>query len=108
MEIKDMAQEVEKWIGQFEEGYFPPQTLVLRLAEEVGEVAREVNHLYGEKPKKPNEPENDLEMELGDIIFILICMANSLNLDLERAFSRVMKKYYERDINRWTPKKTSI
>jgi NTP pyrophosphatase (non-canonical NTP hydrolase) len=72
------------------------------MTEEVGELAREVNHRYGEKPKKPGEEENSLESELGDIMFIVTCFANSLNIDLEKAFDGVMEKYRTRDANRWT------
>lgn len=102
MEIKEMQTEVDRWISQFAEGYWQPTSMTLRLIEEVGELAREVNHLYGEKPKKTEEKETDLELEMGDILFILLCFANAQNLDLERAFQRVMAKYYERDSNRWT------
>lgn len=102
MDIKEMQLVVDRWISQFAEGYWHPANMTLRLIEEVGEVAREVNHLYGEKPKKPGEKETDLEMELGDVLFILLCFANAQNLDLERAFKRVMEKYYSRDANRWT------
>lgn len=72
--------------------------------EEIKELAREINHQYGEKPKKPDEPMGDLALELADILFILICYANSLNIDLEDAFKRVMAKYRYRDSDRWTRK----
>ncbi|OPX83680.1 MAG: MazG nucleotide pyrophosphohydrolase domain protein [Pelotomaculum sp. PtaB.Bin104] len=104
MDIKEMQQEVDNWICQFEEGYWSPLTMLARLAEEVGELAREINHQYGEKPKKPDEPIGDLALELGDILFILICYCNSLNIDLEDAFKRVMAKYRYRDSERWTKK----
>jgi len=104
MNLKEVQQEVDKWIGQFEEGYFHPLTNLARLAEEVGEFAREINHRYGQKTKKASEPEGDLALELGDILFILACFANSLNIDLEDAFKRVMEKYRRRDIDRWTKK----
>lgn len=78
--------------------------MMLRLTEEVGELAREINHLYGEKPKKAGEPEGDLALEMADILFIIIAMANSLNIDLEDAFARMMEKYRLRDSNRWTRK----
>ena len=78
--------------------------MLARMTEEVGELAREINHLYGQKPKKPGEEEGNLAMELADILFIIICMANSLNLDLDKAFIDMMEKYRQRDINRWTPK----
>lgn len=102
MDIKEMQKEVDKWIGQFEEGYWHPSNMTLRLVEEVGELAREVNHLYGEKKKKPTEADTDLELELGDILFILLCFANSHGYDLNSSFKRVMKKYYDRDYYRWT------
>ena len=53
--IKQMQQEVDDYIGQFKEGYFSPLAMVARLTEELGELAREVNHYYGEKPKKNTE-----------------------------------------------------
>lgn len=105
MTEKSLAQiqrEVDQYISQFKEGYFSPLALVARLAEEVGELAREVNHTYGEKPKKPDEADNSIEMELGDILFILNCFANSLNIDLTKAHDQIMNKFNTRDANRWT------
>lgn len=104
MHVKDMQKEVDEWISQFEEGYWHPLSMLARMTEEVGELAREINHLYGQKPKKPGEEEGNLAMELADILFIIICLANSLNLDVEKAFKDMMTKYRQRDINRWTPK----
>jgi len=105
MEIKEMQKEVDRWINQFEEGYWHPLSILARLTEETGELAREVNHQYGQKPKKETEVPGDLATELGDILFIIICFANLLNIDLEEVFKAVMKKYYRRDSNRWTRKK---
>ncbi|MDP4162280.1 MAG: nucleotide pyrophosphohydrolase [Bacillota bacterium] len=100
--LKELQQEVHTYISQFKEGYFSPLAMLARMTEELGELAREVNHFYGEKPKKSNEAENTVEEELGDLLFVLICFANSLNLDLEEAHDRVMKKFNTRDKNRWT------
>lgn len=104
MEIKDMQKDVDNWISQFEEGYWHPMSMLARMTEEVGELAREVNHSYGQKPKKDTEQQGDLALELADILFIIICFANSLNIDLETAFNQMMEKYRQRDANRWTPK----
>lgn len=95
---------VDAWISQFEEGYWPPLSLLARLIEEVGELARELNHLHGSKPRKPDEPDGDLELEIGDILFVLIALANDQGVDLDTAFARVMEKYRSRDSGRWTPK----
>lgn len=80
--------------------------MLARMSEEVGELAREVNHEFGEKPKKASEGANSIELELGDILFITICFANSLGIDLAEAHDKVMHKFNTRDANRWTPKNT--
>ncbi|MCL6558114.1 MAG: nucleotide pyrophosphohydrolase [Firmicutes bacterium] len=104
MNIRELQAEVDAWINQFEEGYWHPLTLLARLIEEVGELAREVNHHFGEKPKKPQEPPGDVALEIGDILFIIVCYANSLGIDLEKAFKDTMTKYRQRDSRRWTRK----
>lgn len=104
MPIAHYQQRVDRWISQFEEGYFHPLTNLARLTEEVGEFAREVNHRFGQKTKKQDEPNADLAMEMADILFVLICMANREGLDLDDAFDRMMQKVETRDANRWTRK----
>ncbi|MDX2208680.1 MAG: nucleotide pyrophosphohydrolase [Gemmatimonadales bacterium] len=104
MPIADYQARVDRWIAQFEEGYFHPLTNIARLTEEVGELAREVNHRFGEKTKKPEELDGDLAMEMADIVFVLICMANREGINLDEAFERMMTKIEQRDANRWTRK----
>ena len=91
-------------MGQFEEGYFPPLVNVARLAEEVGELAREVNHQFGPKKKKADEAAGSMAMELADIVFVVICIANSQKIDLDEAFTQMMAKVTSRDAGRWTRK----
>lgn len=100
--MAEMQKEVDAYISQFKEGYFSPLSMLARMSEEVGELAREVNHRFGEKPKKATEADNSIELELGDILFITICFANSLQIDLTEAFDQVMHKFQTRDKNRWT------
>lgn len=100
--MKQLQDEVDTYISQFKEGYFSPLAMLARLTEELGELAREVNHYYGEKPKKTSETEKAIEEELGDLLFVLICMANALNIDLEVAHDYVMNKFNTRDKDRWT------
>ncbi len=94
---------VDAWIGQFREGYWPPLANLARLVEEVGELARELNHRYGPKTKKPGEPEQDLALELGDILFVLLALANEQKIDMTSAFQGVLAKYEARDRERWEP-----
>lgn len=104
--LDEMQKEVDQYISQFKEGYFSPLSMLARMTEEVGELAREVNHQFGEKPKKPDEADNSIELELGDILFIVICFANSLGIDLTEAHDKVMHKFSTRDANRWNKKDT--
>jgi NTP pyrophosphatase (non-canonical NTP hydrolase) len=102
MSLRQSQDRVDGWIRQFEEGYFHPLTNMARLTEEVGELAREINHRFGQKTKKQEEPDADLGMEMADILFVLICMANREGIDLQQAFDRMMDKVEARDANRWT------
>jgi NTP pyrophosphatase (non-canonical NTP hydrolase) len=104
MSLREAQHRVDAWISQYEEGYFHPLTNLARLAEEVGELAREINHRYGQKTKKREEPEGDLGMEMADILFVLMCMANREGIDLQQAFERMMEKVTARDDTRWTRK----
>ena len=105
MPFRDAQLRVDTWISRFEEGYFDPLTNLARLAEETGELAREVNHRFGRKTKKPEEPDGDLAMEMADILFVIICMANREGIDLDEAFARMMAKVEARDEGRWTRKR---
>jgi NTP pyrophosphatase (non-canonical NTP hydrolase) len=104
MALSDAQHRVHTWISRFEEGYFHPLTNLARLTEEVGELAREINHRFGQKTKKKEEPDGDLEMEIADIVFVLICIANREGIDLDAAFDRMMAKVETRDERRWTRK----
>jgi NTP pyrophosphatase (non-canonical NTP hydrolase) len=102
--LREAQQRVDQWISQYKEGYFPPLTNLARLSEEVGELAREINHRFGEKTKKKGEADGDLALELADILFVVICLANSQQIDLDEAFDRMMAKVTTRDADRWTRK----
>ncbi|HEX6066419.1 MAG TPA: nucleotide pyrophosphohydrolase [Longimicrobiales bacterium] len=102
MTIAQAQQAVDAYVSQFREGYWPPLSNLARLIEEVGELARELNHRYGDKPKKPGEPEQDIGMELADILFVLIAIANQQQIDLQASFQAVLDKYQVRDRDRWT------
>lgn len=97
-----MEAEVDKYVSQFKEGYFSPLSLMARLSEEVGELSREINHVHGEKPKKLTETKKSIEEEIGDILFVLACFTNSLDLDLSDAFQQSITKINTRDKDRWT------
>lgn len=99
-----LQQEVDAYINRFKEGYFPPMELMARLTEELGELSREVQDRYGMKKKKASETEKSLAEETGDLLFVLICFANSQNIDLTEALETVLAKFNTRDADRWTKK----
>ena len=81
MSLVDKQKEVDDWVQQFNPAYWPPLEKMARLSEEVGEVAREINHLYGTKKKKNSEDKAELADELIELLFTLICIANDENIN---------------------------
>jgi NTP pyrophosphatase (non-canonical NTP hydrolase) len=104
MSFAPLQREVDDWISQWKEGYFPPLPMLARLTEEVGELARALMHHHGGKKPKEGEPPGDIGEEIADAMFVLICLANSLDIDLDEKFAEMMAKYRERDAARWTKK----
>jgi NTP pyrophosphatase (non-canonical NTP hydrolase) len=104
--LKAIQKAVDDWINQFEEGYWPPLSMLAALTEETGELAREINHREGYKKKRVAD-NADLSMELADVLYSLVCIANYYHIDLEEAFKATLKKFTERDMDRWTKKKST-
>lgn len=102
--LKEMQLEVDAYIQQFKAGYFPPMSQMVRLTEEIGELAREIQHVYGNKQKKAEELPKEISEELADVFVVLLMMANSLQIDLTEAFEKDMKKFYQRDSHRFERK----
>lgn len=102
--MKDYQKQVDEWIKLHKIGYFKPLEMMARLTEETGELAREINHRFGPKKKKEIEDSKEIEDEIADIVFTLICLSNSLNLDMDRGFKSVMDKCYGRDKDRFEKK----
>ena len=104
MSLRDYQKQVDEELQQFAKPYWDPLSQLARLTEEVGEVARILNHQYGEKPKKPGEEHEDLADELADIIFDCICLANSQGIQLDPALERTIAKLNGRDRHRFERK----
>lgn len=100
MSLKKYQDQIDKVsIGQG--GYWHPLSILARVTEEVGEVARLLNHLYGDKPKKKTEAKQELDEEIADVIYALICLANREKIDLDKAMLAVVHKAQTRDKNRF-------
>lgn len=100
MDVAGMQREIDGWV-QENGGYWPELSLLARLTEEVGELAREYNHRFGPKKKKPSEADVQLDDEMADVLWILLCMANQQGIDLDAAFQRTMEKVVRRDTGRF-------
>jgi len=104
MSLADYQKQVDDWVQGYKVPYWAPLSMLARLTEEVGELARAYNHLYGDKIKKPNEEPDDIEGEMGDILFDIICMANAAGVDLDVALQKVIHKSKTRDKDRFERK----
>ncbi|KND47173.1 MAG: MazG nucleotide pyrophosphohydrolase [Parcubacteria bacterium C7867-004] len=102
--LKDTQKQIDEWAQTLEEPYWPPLSQFAALSEEVGEVGRLMNHLYGSKPKKVEEANQELGGEIVDVIFAAMCMANRHGIDLDAEFEKKMDKCYWRDRDRFAKK----
>lgn len=102
--LSQIQTEIDEWANQFTKPYFEPLSRMAAMTEEVGEVARVLNRMYGDKKNKDGENIKDLEEELGDLLFTLVCMANAEKIDLMAAYERKMNKALKRDNNRFERK----
>lgn len=75
------------------------------LQEESGELAQEINRRFGNKPRKEGGEKGNIGQEIVDTIFPLVCLANSLNIDLEANWQKmVQERLYKRDKDRFEKK----
>ncbi|NKB70383.1 MAG: pyrophosphatase [Candidatus Latescibacteria bacterium] len=92
--------QVDEWVRTIGVRYFSELTNTAILMEEVGELARLMARHYGDQSFKDDEADRDLGMEMADVLFVLICLANQTGVDLEEAFERAMEKKTRRDRQR--------
>lgn len=100
MTIKEAQQHVDDWIKKFGVRYFSELTNMAMLTEEVGEVARIIARRYGDQSFKKSDKNKKLKEELADVLFVLICLANQTNIDLEEALKENFNKKTKRDKTR--------
>ena len=104
MEITELQTKVDEWIKTIGVRYFDVMTNTLILNEETGEFSRLVARIFGEQsfkiPLSEDEQKAALEDELTDIIWVSVCLANQLNINLEEAIKRNLDKKTVRDKNR--------
>jgi len=108
MTIQEAQQSVDQWIQQYGGGYFSELTNLGILTEEVGEMARWIVRKYGDQTLKPSEQKIDIkeaiEDEMTDILWVLLCLANQMQIDLTSGLEKNILKKTNRDYSRHTKK----
>jgi NTP pyrophosphatase (non-canonical NTP hydrolase) len=98
--LKEAQQKVDDWIKTIGVRYFEPLTNLGILMEETGELARLMVRTYGEQSFKKSDEGKDLGDEMGDVLWVLICLANQCDIDLNKALQKNFEKKTSRDIDR--------
>lgn len=100
MKIQEAQDTVDQWIKTIGVRYFSELTNTAILMEEVGELARIMARKYGEQTYKEQEKDMNLEDEMADVLWVLICLANQTGVNLTEAFAKNMEKKNDRDAHR--------
>ena len=100
MTLEDVQQKVDQWIKKYGVRYFSELTNMAVLTEEVGELARVMARKFGDQSFKGNEKDLNLEEEIADVFFVLVCIANQTGVDLTNAFEKNIQKKTNRDAKR--------
>lgn len=91
---------VDEWIKTYGVRYFNELTNMAILTEEVGELARIVARTYGEQSFKDSDKNKNISDEMADVLWVLLCMANQMGVDLTDAFIKNLEKKTLRDKTR--------
>ena len=100
LSLQEAQEQVDQWIKTVGVRYFNELTNMGILMEEVGELARIMVRKYGEQSNKGSEADLQMEDELADVLWVLICLANQTGIDLTEAFTKNMDKKTKRDADR--------
>ncbi|TGK01871.1 pyrophosphatase [Leptospira langatensis] len=100
MTFEEAQKAVDDWIQTIGVKYFSELTNLAILMEEVGEFARLVARKYGDQSFKKGEDPDALPKEFGDILFVLICLANQMGISMEEALRATLEKNTSRDKDR--------
>ena len=95
MTIEEAQKTVDEWIKTYGVRYFSELTNMAVLTEEVGELARVMARKYGEQSFKMGEKDN-MEEEMADVLWVLICLANQTGVNLTEAFQKTIEKKTKR------------
>ena len=97
--LNQVQKTIDDWIRSVGVRYFSELTNLAQLVEEVGELARIMSRTYGDQSFKAGEQEQ-LDDELADVLFVLVCIANQTGVNLTEALTRNLDKKTRRDAGR--------
>ncbi len=100
MTISEAQQQVDTWIKTKGVRYFTELTNLGILMEEVGELSRLLVRTYGEQSFKESDKGKELADEMGDVLWVLLCLANQTGVDLTSALQKNFEKKNTRDSDR--------
>ena len=104
MDLKELQETVDLWIKTYGVRYFSESTNTMVLMEEVGELSRLMARVYGEqsfkKDRDKDTAKQDIAEELGDIVFVITCLANQMDMDLNQIMMDNLAKKTGRDHKR--------
>ena len=100
MTIEAAQKLIDEWINTTGVRYFNELTNTALLMEEVGEVARIMARNYGEQSFKKSDETINLGDEMADVLFVLMCLANQCNINLQDALIKNLEKKNKRDATR--------
>jgi len=100
MTIQEAQEKIDQWIKTYGVRYFNELTNMALLTEEIGELARVIARKYGEQSSKESDKEKNLEEEMADVLFVLICLANQTGVNLTDALIKNLEKKTKRDTTR--------
>lgn len=100
LSLQEAQEQVDQWIKTVGVRYFNELTNMGILMEEVGELARIMVRKYGEQSNKGSEADLQMEDELADVLWVVICIANQSGINLNEALQKNFEKKNKRDQQR--------
>jgi len=97
MTLQQAQTDVDTWIKSTGVRYFSELTNLGILMEEVGELSRIMVRKYGEQSYKNSDKNNEMDDEIADVLWVLICIANQTGVNLTDALLKNIEKKNLRD-----------
>ncbi|MBD3192343.1 MAG: hypothetical protein GF308_17020 [Candidatus Heimdallarchaeota archaeon] len=95
-DLETICQQIDGLIASLG-GYWSKEWLIYPVMEELGEFSKELQIAEGLHPEKTTSKEK-MEEEFGDLLFAVLALGRGLNVDIEQAIIKSIKKFQTRDI----------